>query len=150
MGFLPNPWLILGMMLALAGVYGYAHHQGYKEKETEDAIVIAKKDQRMNDAKEKSDAELHKAQADLTSLQKKRSADIASGNQRLFVKLATPSANAASADGCPAPTAQLDPEFAQSLVAITDDGDAAIRKLNACLAVYETVRKMINGTPATH
>ena len=47
MGFLPNPWLILGMMLALAGVYGYAHHQGYKEKETEDAIVIATYDKGM-------------------------------------------------------------------------------------------------------
>ena len=29
-----NPWVILSVLMALAGVYGYGHHQGYKEKET--------------------------------------------------------------------------------------------------------------------
>ena len=36
-----NPYLIIGLILALAGVYGYAHHAGYAERDAEMQQEIA-------------------------------------------------------------------------------------------------------------
>jgi hypothetical protein len=41
-------------------------------------------------------------------------------------------------------SAELDGETAKSLVAITDDGDKAIRQLNACIDAYNTVYETLN------
>ena len=40
-----NPYLIIGLILALAGVYGYGHHAGYVEKEVEVQQEIALKNE---------------------------------------------------------------------------------------------------------
>jgi prophage endopeptidase len=42
--------------------------------------------------------------------------------------------------------AELDREVAKSLVAITDDGDKAIRQLNACIDAYNTVYQTLKET----
>jgi len=42
------------------------------------------------------------------------------------------------------PTAELQPEVARDILAITDEADLTARKLNACIATYETVRKLLN------
>lgn len=47
---------------------------------------------------------------------------------------------AAAASNAAAPRAELDPTAAEALVAITADGDDAIRDLNACIQRYDTVR----------
>jgi prophage endopeptidase len=44
-------------------------------------------------------------------------------------------------------SAELDRETAKSLVAITDDGDKAIRQLNACIDAYNTVYQTLNKLP---
>jgi len=140
-----NPWVILGALLALAGAFGYGHHAGYQQKETEDAVVIGHKNQEMQDAKEQADAELKKTQDKLTVAQKQFRDSVRSGDQRMFVRVAAPVGCAASANADSAPTAQLDPAFADSLVSITDDGDSAIVQLNACIDRYEAMRKIVNG-----
>ena len=142
---MPSPWLILGLLLALASVFEYGHHEGYKERETEDAVVIGHKNQEMQDAKEQADAELKKTQDKLTTAQKQFRDAVHSGNQRLFVRVATPTECSASTGGDSTTTAKLDPAFADSLVSITDDGDSAIVQLNACIDRYETMRKLVNG-----
>jgi len=71
---------------------------------------------------------------------------------QLFIKTKAPvcpPANAPATSGLDTATAQLDPAFAQSIVTITDDGDNAIRKLNACITVYNQVRELLNGTATT-
>lgn len=40
---------------------------------------------------------------------------------------------------------ELDPETAEALVTITDDGDNAIRDLNACVDRYTTVMQAVNA-----
>lgn len=142
---LPSPWMILAFIFVLAGSYSVGHHKGYVEKETEDAIVIGHKDQQMNDVKEKADADLKQAQDQLTATQKKLSDAIRTGNQRLYVRVATPIGCSSTASGDTTTTAQLDPEFAQSLVAITDRGDQAIVQLNACIAQYDKIREIVNA-----
>ena len=96
--------------------------------------------------------QLSKAQDDAKKQNAKRDSDIATGKLQLYIKTKTPvcpSTNAHSTSGSDTSTAQLDPTFAQSIVSITDDGDQAIRKLNACIATYNQVKELINGSPTT-
>lgn len=140
---LPSPWMILVFIFTLVGAYGVGHHKGYAQRETEDAIVIGQKDQQMNDVKEKADADLKQAQDKLAATQKQYRDAVRSGDQRLYVRLASPVGCAANGDSIQ--TAQLDPTFADSLVAITDDGDKAITDLNACIAQYNSIREIVNA-----
>jgi prophage endopeptidase len=146
--------ILLGI-LALGGVYEYGHHEGYAERDAETAIQIAKinadNQQKTNSLVQQvadKDAELQKEKDDAKKQIAKRDADIATGKLRLYVKTVgnTTCPDAPTSSGSDTATAQLDPKTAQSLVAITDEGDTAIRKLNACIATYQTVRNMINGS----
>jgi prophage endopeptidase len=143
----------------VGGVYELGHHQGYAQSQAEVAAQIEeanneariterKLDQRIADLS----TQLEKVQDDAKKQIAKRDADIATGKLQLFVKTKTPvcpSTNAPATSGPDTATAQLDPTFAQSLVAVTDDGDTAIRKLNACIATYNQVKDMINGSTTT-
>jgi len=143
----------------VGGVYEAGHHQGYAAAEAEVQAKVAK----ANEAARQTEQQLNGRIADLsTQLQKvqddakkqiaKRDADIATGKLQLFVKTKStvcPPSNAPATSGPDTATAQLDPAFAQSLVAVTDDGDLAIRKLNACIATYNQVKEMINGSTTT-
>jgi len=146
-------------LIAVWGSYGVGHHNGYEEERANVQGAI----EEANNAARMTERELDQRIADLsTQLEKvqddakkqiaKRDADIASGKLQLYVKtkgtICAPT-NAPATSGPDTATAQLDPAFAQSIVAITDDGDTAIRKLNACVAVYNQVREMINGSTTT-
>lgn len=140
---MPNPWLIIALCLALAGVYEYGHHAGYKEKETEDALVIGKKNQEMSDAKEQADAALAKLKKSLADKNAQLVNAVRTGQQRLFVNV-TPQA------GCPASgsgetRAELDRSTSEALVAITGDGDQAIAELNSCIDSYNKMKEIIRG-----
>jgi hypothetical protein len=76
--------------------------------------------------------------------------DIAAGKRKLFIPVqATDCAVSASTD---APVtdgdnsgetrAELSGQVSESLIAIASEGDTAIRKLNACIESYETLRNM--------
>ena len=139
--------------------YFYGHHKGYDESQTEVALQIdqannearlteRKLDQRIADLS----TQLEKVQDDAKKQIAKRDADIATGKLQLYVRTkgtVCPSTNAPTTSGSDTATAQLDPTFAKSLVAVTDDGDTAIRKLNACIATYNQVKDMINGSTTT-
>jgi len=139
--------------------YFYGHHKGYDESQTEVALQVAK----ANEAARATEQSLNSKITDLTTqlvkvqneAQKqiaKRDADIANGKLQLYVRTkgtVCPTTNAPATSGPDTSTAQLDPAFAQSLVRVTDDGDTAIRKLNACIATYNQVKDMINGSPTT-
>lgn len=65
-------------------------------------------------------------------------AALRAGTQRLYVDVAKP--DASSPTGTTEERAQLDPAVADSLVAITQDGDNAIRELNMCIDAYNVLR----------
>ena len=84
-------------------------------------------------------------------------AGVRAGRIRLSIPIALPTAPPAcnahlggsTADPAPAAEpaetrAELAPAAAQSLVAIADDGDTAIRDLNTCIDRYNTVRTTLN------
>jgi len=143
----------------VGGVYGLGHHNGYEQSQQELAEQVAKAndqarqtEQTLNQKVNDLSTQLQKAKNDAQKQIAQRDADIATGKLQLFIKTKTPvcpSANASTPSGPDNSTAQLDPAFAQSIVAITDDGDNAIRKLNACIATYNQVKELINGSATT-
>jgi len=138
-----NPWVILCLGLFLGGTYGYGHHNGYQQKETEDELVIGQKNQEMSDAKEKADAALVQAKKSLAAKNSQLIDAIHTGEQRLFVNVATSSGCAASSGG--ETRAELDRQTSEALVAITGDGDQAIVELNACIDQYNKMREIVRG-----
>ena len=146
-------------LASLGGVYGVGHHNGYAQSQAEVAAQIAKAnaaarmtEQKLNAQVADLTTQLVKVQNDAQKQIAKRDADIANGKLQLYVRtkgtICAPT-NAPATSGPDTATAQLDPAFAQSLVAVTDDGDTAIRKLNACIATYNQVKDMINGSTTT-
>lgn len=90
------------------------------------------------------------AQKEITSL---RTA-VASGERRLFIPTqATNCSVQASTDASPASgsdtgeaRAELDRKVADSLIALTAEGDTAIRKLNTCIEQYNTMKDKLNDS----
>ncbi len=146
-----NPYVLAGIFALLVASFFEGHHIAYLEQQAEIAklnekarAVEQEASQRVNDLSTK----LVKANQDAKTQIQKRDADIASGKLRFSIATrAVPAAsNAASASGDSIQArAELDPTTAQSLVAITDQGDANTRQLNACIDAYNTVFKVING-----
>jgi hypothetical protein len=74
-----------------------------------------------------------------------RDAAIDSGALKLRVKATCPvpaatDSSVAAGDSGGAPSAELDRETAKALVALTEEGDRAITKLNACITLYNNAR----------
>ena len=153
-----NPYFLLAVVLAVIGSFSGGYWKGSKDEVTRQQLEIAKlnaearqKEQALLSAVTTQATKLQKANQDAKLIAKERDAAIASGNLKLRIPVKTPVCPVQAA-GDPAPTprdsvqagAELDAKTAQSLVAITDDGDKAIRQLNACIdaynAIYQTLR----------
>jgi len=147
-----NPWVILGIVLAVLGSFGVGYSTGelneYERQQLEIAALNAK-------ARETEQAMAKVAQTYAETLRKANHVakiketrlrdDIATGALKLRVKTSCPvhtPADTAIASGDTETTAELDGRFAQALVDITSRGDQAIRNLNACIDQYETMRSM--------
>lgn len=145
-------------VLIIGGTYEYGHHQGYAERDAETAVQIAKLNaenaQKTNTLVQQisdKDAELQKEKTNAKKEIAKRDADIATGKLQLYVHTKSPSncsnSSPTTPGGLDSDVAILDPRTSQALVNITDKGDEGIRRLNACLQIYNQVRTMINGFP---
>jgi len=90
------------------------------------------------------------AQKEITSL---RTA-VASGERRLFIPTQAPDCSVqpttdtspASGSDAGEARAELDRKVADSLIALTAEGDTAIRKLNACIDQYNTIKERLNDS----
>jgi prophage endopeptidase len=145
-----NPYVILGFVLALIGAFFTGHHKGYAEAQAEQQIEVARLNTlarevehvmtgKVNDLSIK----LEKANSNAKIEIVKRNADIADGTLRLSVPTSSicPTADSSSASTDNQTRTELEPAFAQTLIAITDDGDNAIRQLNACIDAYNAIRE---------
>jgi hypothetical protein len=152
-----NPWVILGIVLAVLGSFGAGYSTGelneYERQQLEIAALNAK-------ARETEQAMAKVAQTYAETLRKANNVakikenrlrdDIASGALSLRVAVKAPqcalqaATDAAVASGGDAGTtsAELDRSVADALIAITAEGDAAIRKLNTCIQTYDQMRNM--------
>ena len=151
---IPNPWVILGVLLALAGFYGYGHHKGWAERDAEMQSEIAAKNEEARTkeqelAKQINDQsyKLQEANNAITQKQTDITRLINSGRVRL------------QAPGCPqnnpSPTAPSGDRNAeggeserQTLAAIAEivaQGDRNTAQLNQCIQAYNQVMEKVNG-----
>ena len=149
-----NPWVILGVLLALAGFYGYGHHKGWNDRDEEMQIEIAHK----NEESRAKEQELNKQINDQTyKLQEANNAisEKQSSLNKLIsagrVRLNTPSCVQTSAGPTPA-SGNRDTEASESdratLLAIAEivaQGDRNTEQLNACITAYNQVMEKVNG-----
>lgn len=149
-----NPAIWLGFLLALAASFGTGYYKGVKNEQNEQQLVIAKlntearqKEQALITAVTTQATQLVKANNEAKVLLQNRNRAIDTGALKLRLKTTCP---VPTTDDTPAPArdsvqagAELDPTTARSLVAITDQGDANTRQLNACIDAYESVRKSL-------
>ena len=154
-----NPYFLLGIVLSILSAFGGGYWKGSKDEVTRQQLEIAKlnaearqKEQALLSAVTTQATKLQKANQDAKLIAKERDAAIASGNLKLRVPVKTPVCPVQAAGDTPAPTgnsvqagAELDAKTAQSLVAITDDGDKAIRQLNACIDAYNNIYQTLRS-----
>ena len=156
-----NPYVILGIVLAVLGSFGSGYWKGSKDEVTRQQLEIAKlnaearqKEQILVSAIQTQATKLQKANQDAKLAQQKRNADIDSGSLRLRIPVkATHCPIQTTTDTAPATrdsvqtTAELDREIAKSLIAITEQGDSNTRQLNSCIEAYNSIYETLKGKP---
>ena len=155
-----NPWVLLGILMAVVGSFGGGYLKGSDDELTRQQLEIAAlnaearvKEQALITVVQTQSIKLQKANQDAKLAQQKRNSDIESGALKLRLPVKAPvcpvhtttDTPVASGDSVQA-TTELDGETAKSLVAITDQGDANTRQLNACIDAYNSVYQTLKGT----
>ena len=152
-----NPWVLLGIVLAVLGAGTSGYLKGGADEFDRQQLEIARlneearvKEQALVTAVQTQANQLVKAEQHAKTISQKRNADIDSGTLRLRipVKATCPTiqatTDAAPASGSDSGGAEIQPETAKAILSIGDEADTTVRKLNACIAVYNQVREMLN------
>ena len=149
-----NPYVLLGILLSVLSAFGGGYYKGGQDEVTRQRLEIAdlnakarQKELALTAAVNAQATQLMKANQNAKLLQQKRNSDIDSGALKLRVQTNCPIPAATDAESSSRPdtgTAEIQPETAQAILAIGDEADTTVRKLNACLAIYNQVREMIN------
>jgi prophage endopeptidase len=157
-----NPYVLLGIVLAIVGSFGGGYYKGGQDEATRQQLEIAglnaqarQKEQALTAAVNAQATQLMKANQNAKLLQQKRNSDIESGLLKLRIPVKAPDCSIhTSADTAPSSganlgtaSAELDGQTAQSLIAITDEGDTAIRKLNTCITLYNEAYQTLRSKP---
>ena len=148
-----HPYALLGLVLAILGSFGGGHYKGKRDESARQQIEIAglnakarETEQNMVVVAQTYATTLRNAQNVAKVKETKLRADAATGALRLSIpthRPVCPAADTTSATGDSRETrAELDRKTADDLIAIAAEGDAAIRKLNACIDTYEKMRSM--------
>jgi len=152
-----NPWVLLSIVMAVLGAFGGGYYKGGEDENARQQAEIAalnaaarEKEQALVAAVNNQTTQLIKANNDAKLAQQKRNSDIDSGALKLRIPVKAPVCpihTASDAESSTRPdtgTAEIQPETSRAILAIGDEADTTVRKLNACLAIYNQVREMIN------
>ena len=153
-----NPWILLGIIMTIlgagAGGYSKGKHDENARQQAEIAVLneqSRQKEQALVAAVNTQAVKLQKANQDAKIQINKRNADIATGVMQLRIPVKAPvcavqaTGDATATSGADTSSAELQPAFAQSLIAITDEADELARKYNTCINAYETIRQTLKG-----
>ena len=152
-----NPWVLLGILMAVLSAFGGGYLKGSNDEVTRQQLEIAalnaearQKEQVLVSAIQTQTAKLQKANQDAKLAQQKRNADIDNGTLKLRLAVKAPNCSISTTTDTESSsrpdtgTAEIQPETSRAILAIGDEADTTVRKLNACLAIYNQVREMIN------
>lgn len=152
-----NPWVLLGILMAIASSFGGGYFKGKHDENTRQQVEIAALNAKARDTEQamanvaQTYAEtLRKANNVAKAKEDKLRADIATGQRKLFIPVkatecavsTSPTAASPTGDNGGETRAELSGQVSESLIAIAAEGDAAIRKLNQCIQTYETLKGM--------
>ena len=155
-----NPWVLLGILMAVLSAAGSGYYKGQHDENTRQQVEIAglnaiarTKEAALTTAVTSTATALRTSNDKARQISKERDLAIASGALRLRLPVKAPVCPVHTATDTPAESrdsvqtsAELDGETAKSLVAITDQGDANTRQLNACIDAYNSVYQTLKGT----
>jgi len=162
---IPNPWVILGVLLALAGFYGYGHHKGWADRDIEMQSEIAVKneearvkEQELTKQLTENSTKLMEANNAITEKQSSLDRAIRAGRVRLpssscvqTSPSATPSSGSSSQAGSQfngqtnSTSDETDRATLLAIAEIVAQGDRNTVQLNACIEAYNAVRSQVNG-----
>jgi hypothetical protein len=139
---------LITLLLTFGGGYFYGKHVEAEAQQVEVDRLNTEaraKEQALASAVTTTADALRKTNEKAKLATQQRDAAIDSGALRLRVKTTCPVPAAAdtavaAGDSGGAPSAELDRETAKALVAITEEGNRAIEKLNACITLYNNAR----------
>jgi len=155
-----NPWVILGFVLSVTISFGGGYFKGKHDENVSQQLEIARlnaiartKEAALTTAVTSTATALRTSNEKAKQISKERDLAIASGALRLRLpgKTTCPvqaSANTPVASGDSSQEgSELDATTAQTLIAITDDGDEAIRQLASCQQAYESIYQTLKEKP---
>jgi hypothetical protein len=156
-----NPYVLLGVILAILASFGSGYYKGGQDEFAKQQTEIAALNQKSRETEQKMVEEandlamkLKKAENNAKLAIQKRNSDIDSGALKLRIPVKAPVCPVQTTGDTPAPTgdsvqttAELDSTTARLIVAITDQGDANTRQLNACIDAYNTVYQTLKEKP---
>jgi hypothetical protein len=120
-------------------VYLYGHHAGYAQKETEDALEIARLNTEMNKQKDEQDAK----DADTKQAFETKLSGIIASRPRLYIPVTSKGGCSTTTSNDGKERAELDGQTVEDLIKLVAEGDRAIIELNSCIDRYEAVRKTL-------
>ena len=149
-----NPWVLLGIVMAVLSAFGGGYYKGkdseYQRQQIEIAALNAKAretEQAMAKVAQTYGETLRKANNVAKAKENQLRSSLADGSLKLRVPVKTncpisvPESTATpSGSDTGTASAELDRQASETLIAIAAEGDAAIRKLNTCIQTYETLR----------
>ena len=151
---LPNPWMIVGAIVAAISLYFYGHHKGWDERDKEMQVAIAQKneesrqrEQQLNQTINDNSYKLKEANNAIAQKQTDLDRAIRAGRVRLPAPScvqASPSAAPAAGGGNEA-ASESERQTLAAIAEIAAAGDKAINQLNACIDAYNQVRESVNG-----
>lgn len=153
---LPNPWMIIGVVVALGLVFGYGHHKGWSARDAEMQAEIAKKNAEAREKEQKLNAEINAnatklAEANNAITEKQTALDRAIRAGR--VRISTPTSCVPAPASAPTPAGDRDEAPSESerqtlaaIAALIAEADRHINQLNACIDSYNKVREQLNGS----
>ena len=152
-----NPWVLLGILMTVLGAFGSGYYKGSEDENARQQVEIASLNAKARDTEQAMakvantyGQTLRKANDVAKVKEAKLRNDVVSGKLRLFIPVkapdcplqAAPDAPIAVGDNSGEASAELTGQASEDLIAIASEGDTAIRKLNACIESYETLRNM--------
>ena len=152
-----HPYALIGITLAVLSAFSGGYYKGGEAEIEKQQLEIAKlnaearqKEQALVAAVNTQAVQLVKANNDAKIQITKRNADIATGALKLRIPVSCPVQAAGDAEltsRSDTGSAEIQPETAQAVLAVGDDADATVRKLNTCIQAYNQVREMMKGKP---
>jgi hypothetical protein len=136
-----NPYMILGAIALAVSSYFYGHHEGYAQKEMEDALEIARLNGEMNKQKDAQDVKDNEVKQEFET----KLAGVIASRPRLYIPVTSKSGCATTTGNDGKERAELDGQTVEDLIRLVAEGDRAIIELNSCIDRYESVRNTLSA-----